>query len=186
MIHKSVLCMLALLVLSCQHENPSSPSALFNYFPLAVGNEWVYSTVNDTSYRDTTKIFDQVMVGKQTYYTYGSQPEHSLLLRRDSQGRICLRVNDKDRIYFDFTVGDGEAYRFKGFAGDEDFGYVVTVRKHLAVKTLAGQFENCVDLSFDSPYAVDDEFGYVFAPDVGIVEKHGAWIGGILFAYVLN
>jgi hypothetical protein len=104
------------------------------------------------------------------------------LIRKDASRRIILLRNDKEYVYFDFSRKTGSSYRFRGNTlGDEP--YTVTVSRNVTIESKAGKFKDCIRLYFDQPQYVDEEFGFVFAPNVGIVRRYGAWINAYLSSF---
>jgi hypothetical protein len=158
-----------------------------DFFPLVAGNTWIYNSPTGDGYPVEYKVSGSINIDGRTYYQYGiSGNDYQEPLRQDPAGRVIRWINNQDFIYFDFTLGDGATYPFNPYNESENNYYIVTVRKNVTVVTLAGVFGNCTDLFFNIPGAVDDEVGYIFAPDVGIVEIYGAWHYEFLKDYHLN
>lgn len=152
------------------------------YFPLNVGNYWVYhSTPFDSNYIVKKSVFSTTTINDTLYYSYGIQKNYSQLIRSDSLGRIYQRINDKDILWFDFTLEDSSTYQYNTFQSDS-FIYTVTIKKNLSIKTYAGKFENCVYLFFDIPESIDDEVLYYFAPNIGLVAEYGNVVSHNLYS----
>lgn len=47
--------------------------------------------------------------------------------------------------------------------------YNVYVRRNVSIETPAGVFDSCISLLIDNPQVKDEEWYYVFAPDIGPV-----------------
>jgi hypothetical protein len=141
-----------------------------HYFPLKLDNNWQYRfEKTETIYALPDSIFVTVQLNGITYYTWGDNQEFPIVIRQDENGRIYRRVNNEDKLWFDFTGNHGDVYTWSN--DGDDIKFTVTVRKNVSVMTYAGQFENCIEFHFDNPESRDDEFSYTFAPDIGIVKK---------------
>jgi len=57
------------LYLGCdENGDGKQPEPEYNYFPLEVGNYWVYSNVNDSTMIDTMKVIAKHEINEQVYY----------------------------------------------------------------------------------------------------------------------
>ena len=145
-----------------------------NYFPLSIGNTWYYkyAEIDSIDYLPDL-VFDIIKINNTTYYEFGSNKEYPYIIRSDSLGRIWRRTDDKENIWFDFTLPDSGFYVYRPFHDDQP--YVVQVRRNITIKTFAGVFLNCIEFFFDDTTSFDDEQWYTFAPNIGIVRKQYAW-----------
>jgi len=153
---------------------------LRNYFPLSIGNYWVYSEVGISHPDLPVKVLDTCNINGDMYYYYGSAKNSSELIFADSLGKVWQYKNNKKIVWFDFTMADGDSYSY--IPDSTNLNYVVKVLKHKTIATKLGVLAECVTFVFDDPNAVDDEYSYTFAPDVGIIET---W-NGMGIHHVLN
>jgi hypothetical protein len=144
-----------------------------NYFPLTLGNSWTYSSKYDTSYQVTFSVFDTIRLNDKLYYLYGKQNSLADTLSKDSLGNVWKYQLGSEHKWFDFSLDSGSTYIY-WFAGSDTM--IVYVIKYLELSVLAGYFNDCIDLWFDIPGVIDDEKAYCFAPNVGIILMHGAWM----------
>lgn len=141
-----------------------------HYFPLHPKNNWQYRfEQTETIYALPDSVFEPVHVDGKTYVTWGDNKTVPIFIRQDESGRIFRRLPMGEKLWFDFSKKHGESYTWSTGADDAEF--VVTVKKNVRVMTYAGPFENCIEFQFNVPAARDEEFTYVFAPNVGIVKK---------------
>ena len=175
-------------------KNPLEPSDIYSskYFPLKVGNTWYYDKPTPQSnpwavkmIRDFTKIKDK------TYYiwTYGEGVGVYDTIRADKFGRILKYINGKEYLWFDFTQQNDSTYRFDypEILGDKVYYFLVHVMRNRICETPTGTFENCIVLLFDIPEVVDEERGYTFAPDIGVVRiSFDGWSDSKLTSAVIN
>lgn len=149
-----------------------------SYFPLHLGDTWAYYYLTqrsgtspiDTVYADPVSIEMTVEIDGQTYYVYPHFSEERLV-RKDEVGRVFWREGDQDVLWLDPTIAPGTTYEFADPSldpTDPNALYVVTVIE-VSYETVAGRFEHALQFDFDIPQAVDDAFGYVLAPGIGIV-----------------
>lgn len=164
------------LITSAQNKNNLS----YDYFPLAVGNRWTYTNSYDTSYKWIKTVYNTTRINGKLCYLYGVQNSFADTLFKDSVGNVWKYSFGNERLWFDFTLGDGSTYIYKVFDKDTMF---VHVRKNLEEDVPAGHYNECIDLFFDIPYLIDDERGYAFAPDVGIIKEYGAWANSALLRF---
>ena len=92
-------------------------------------------------------------------------------VREDSEGRIWSRTRGRDILFLDFTLPEGEQYRFPNDAPLDD-SLEVTIERDVVAEVGAGRFVDCVRFLFDTP-ALDDERIYAFAQGVGVVYAYG-------------
>jgi hypothetical protein len=156
--------------LSC--DSGLTPEAAgLGYFPMAVGNRWVYSLSN-IDFVQFYEIVGTTRVGAHDYFifeiraTLGTQAD-SLFFREDASGRIYTNFLGEDVLYIDFTREVGKQWHsFNEYVG-------VIEKKDFAIAVPAGSFEHCTEVFFDYPPAIDDEIWQVYAPGVGLVETRG-------------
>jgi hypothetical protein len=80
------------------------PAVAAEYFPLAVGNQWVYR-LDGAAERVVTTIGQTREVEGQTYFVYAGLDGASVLLRRNAQGQLLVRQPDgAEGLWADFAA----------------------------------------------------------------------------------
>ncbi len=149
-----------------------------NYFPLTIGNYWIYSNDENPNYTYYYGVFDTTVIDNKVYFIYGTSKEYpSNYFRWDSSG-ILYNYDPYlhyEHIWFDFTTTEGEITSIYGI--DSTLLYeTIVIADSISVVCPVGTFENCKYVLFDDPSVFDDEMWYWFAPNVGIVKQAGAWL----------
>lgn len=97
------LTLLLFALTNCNTIEPDFTPSKTAYFPLSLGNTWTYNT--SLKNQITYSIFNKKVINNLTYYTYGIQnTSDTALLRSDSLGRIFIRKNNADFLYYDFSL----------------------------------------------------------------------------------
>jgi len=144
------------------------------YFPLQIGNEWVYyfaeSGVTDTIPSTSFFVFDTVSFDRKKYFVYSKDLNYPEYYRPDSLANIFRYIDGNEILWFDFTKAVGDSYQID-LPSLRLHYHVQVLGRNEIVENHAGRFENCTSLFFDDPYQVDDAFELWFAKDVGIVKR---------------
>jgi hypothetical protein len=144
------------------------------YFPLQVGNEWIYyfaeSGVIDTTPSIFYFVFDTVSFDRKKYFAYGENLNYPEYYRPDSLGHIFRYIDGNEILWFDFTKAVGDSYQIDLPSLNQHY-HVRVLERNAIVENRAGRFENCIRLFFDDPHQVDDAFELWFAENVGIVKR---------------
>jgi len=155
-----------------------------NYFPIKAGNSWTYCSFNDTTLKRTYEIKDSVKFDSLDGFLYGLQnSSYNDTLIQNKTNIIYKIINAKPRLWFDFTQDSGAVYTVPF---NDSTSFFVHVRKEISTNTYVGTFTNCIELYFDIPQFIDEERGYIFSPNIGIVKKYGAWTNDVLFSIDTN
>ena len=151
-----------------------------NYFPIKVGNSWTYCSFNDTTFKRIYEIKDSVKFDSLSGFIYGLQNSaYNDTLIQNESNKIYKIVNKIPRLWFDFSQDSGAVYTIPI---NDSTSFFVHVRKNISTDTYIGTFSNCIELFFDVPQYIDEEMGYIFAPNIGIIKKYGAWANDVLFS----
>jgi hypothetical protein len=147
-----------------------------DYFPLEVGNTWIYYVNSYFPDTMTYHVSDSLNIDHVKYFLYGmflpSEYNFKDTIRKDAEGNIWKKVNGVDYLWFDFTKDSGAVYTFP----DHNSSYyynVEVVDKNFTLQTNRGNYSHCIKFLFDIPQFVDDEVFYSFAPEMGIIEMYG-------------
>jgi len=153
--------------------------SLPDYFPLAMGNTWKYYYYEGIPLPDTTvnasyTVEDTVGHNGKQYYMY-LESQGLVEFYRPEAGRVYRWIEDKEVLWFDFTLAAGDTYRLDLTGPWRPVATIWSTSE--VVRTRAGVFTECYLLSIDDPEANDDAIEYWFAPNVGIVKM--MWPGAI-------
>lgn len=155
-----------------------------DYFPLKVGNSWTYCSSQDTTYKRTYLIKDTVNIEGKKCFLYGRQNDiESDTLWKDINGNVWKRENSTFTLWFDFINDSGSVYYYRVNNNDS---FTVTTRKYLSINTYVKTFDKCIQLFFNIPSLIDDEVEYTFTPEVGLIQKMGAWSNDLLYSAYIN
>ena len=156
-----------------------SISTAQNYFPSNIGNKWTYTGSFDTLYKRINTIISEMDIDGMKYFVYGNINSVLDTLRQDYVGNIWRRKNGLEYLWFDFTKDSGEVYTYP-LNGSRV--YQVKVKKGITCKTYNGTYSDCISFYFNDTTAIDDEVGYIFARNIGIIKKYGAWSDDVLYS----
>ena len=147
-----------------------------NYFPLDPGNSWTYFYVleppfmpPDTVWSGTYTITEEISI-QDTLYQVAPHP-YSLAttLRYDGEGKVWALVNGQNRLYWDFTLDEGESYSFMRSDSTE---YEVVLEHKGGIEIGGGRFDDVIELHFRWQ-GMDGDRLYAFAASAGIVYAYG-------------
>lgn len=159
-----------------------------NYFPLEIGNYWIYDNKTKVEVVDTTTVYNR------QYYVVKNSLHSVSYYRLDSSG-VLIGYNEgysRERIIADFSLNVGDTlwpysniYDSTGNRGI----FITQKRKNDTVSTPFGTFENCYMFEENVWSGVDYEQYSWYSENVGLVQysKYGgkisiteAQIGGVL------
>ena len=144
-----------------------------DYFPLEVGNTWIYHVNSYFPDTMTYHVSDSLNIDHVKYFLYGmSGYSFKDTIRKDAVGNIWKKVNGVDYLWFDFTKDSGAVYTFPDHNPSNNYN-VEVVDKNFTLQTNWGNYSHCIKLFFDIPQFVDEEVFYSFAPEMGIIEMYG-------------
>ncbi len=162
-----------------------------DYFPLQVGNRWVFDLLGWPGYssqeiEDTTRINEKVYYRFCTHETGLNWPFYTYY-RSDSLGQVWIKGGpDGEHIVYKLAVPAGTDW-YKHF---DDLTYHLTlIDTSSVVSTPAGLFMNCYEYQTTIEEIFTDFIDWL-APNVGLVRREsegigyilkGAWVNGILY-----
>ena len=142
------------------------PALAAEYFPLAVGNQWVYRLDGATE-RVVTTIGQNREVAGQTYFVYAGLDGPSGLLRRNTQGQLLVRQPDgAEGVWADFTADRWET------AVAPCPGAATVEARDRRVELGRSSFANGLVIRYAC--AEGGVVREVFGPGVGLVERETA------------
>ena len=143
---------------------------------MAVGNSWTYLLGSDTRKEElTTTITGTEQKGSFTYFVFESRGSFNPQFvqkeyyRAGPSGNIYMFSNDKDVLHANFSKELNATWN-----SFSDHIAKIT-RKNFREDTPAGSFDNSLEILYDIPQAVDDEFIVRFAPGVGIASEQAGY-----------
>jgi hypothetical protein len=168
-----LLCVLCYRSAYCQVDNDSS------YFPLAIGNQWIYKTIS-SAYVDTETVVDTQRVNGRLYYGFAinSYPP-SLWFRKDSD-KVYLAetmtippdtTDIKEYLIYGFSADVNESWdlTLTGLLNCEYGGKITVESRNDVITTPVGTFTNCICFSHRVPCRDVGRSGEWFATGIGRV-----------------
>ncbi len=154
-----------------------------HYFPMKLGNSWTYHELGIEEFKHTLFIIDSIEIENEIFYYYGPSIEYAELIQSDSLGRIWKYEDGLKKLWFDFTLAEGDSYTYTS----NQWNYTVEVIRGLIEETLIGVLHDCIFFIFNDPGSIDEERYYSFAPEIGLIEESsGMGITHILESAVID
>lgn len=155
-------------------KNQQLGDSLYLYFPMSIGNEWVYyyeePGIEDTIPSVFYRIIDTLSINKKPYFVFEVDSTYHEYYYSDSLGHVFRYIDGNEILWFDFNIALKDTYQID--IPSLNLYYNVTLfGKNEIVQNRAGRFENCLWFLFDNPHQSDDAFELYFAKNVGIVER---------------
>jgi hypothetical protein len=159
---------------ACKDDAPLFPGINGgDYFPLQVGNRWTYTlTYPSGTYILEHEIVGTAAIGAHDYFVFRrtfdlAVQDDTTYYRSDGSGRVFINWQGQEALYIDFNRGAGESW--------ESYGeYIASInKKNFRSDVPTGRFQDCIEVFFDYPPAIDDELWQVYAPGVGLIEIRG-------------
>jgi hypothetical protein len=162
--------------LSCEKEsNPDIDN--FDYFPLQVGNKWVYAykteevlSVKNINGKEYFEIVGYHKEGEADYVPYYQY------FRKTPDGKVFKTYNDSVNEYliYDFSVPLNHTWTYKD-NGDSEWT-VTNVADYKNVLVHGFLLDSCRQFDYDIKQAVDDENTVILAPGLGrLISYSYAW-----------
>lgn len=152
------------------------------YFPLHIGNEWVFQLDGDTTVSYTFKIIKTKMMNDKIYYGFDRRmpvfPTRSIIesldsiyVRQNEMGDIMLLVDSTEYPYLVFSNPFKEGQSNLACSKIKDVDYCYTIESISdSINTPAGQFNKCVIFVNYFPQVADSDLRIWFAPGIGPVK----------------
>jgi len=166
---KGLLIIISLTAVTCNRDkSPVLPDDTAEYFPLQVGNNWVYKSSLDNA-EWNYEITDTKIIGTNIYYelvrTFPDGTKDTNYFRRSEDNVIQIYYEGKDHLYIDFNKPLNEAWNTFG----DYYGYIR--QRDIRTDVDAGQFTNVTEVVFDSKSSSDlYEFNH-YAAGAGVVRS---------------
>lgn len=144
------------------------------YFPLQIGNQWFFSSQNDTLIES---VADTQRIGGNLYYSFEKFRDFSGYLFRMFEDNVFIYADTAEYLWYDFNADSGGNWIVPPL-GHPYFGGVFTMQsKSDTVVTAAEIFSGCYRIHH--LIGADAEFVEWFAPGVGIVQRDVITIAGL-------
>jgi hypothetical protein len=154
-----------------------APAAAQEYFPLQVGNSWVYKTTQGRVNRVQTIGVEAVeTIDNRNFYRV-QYFENTVFVRALENGSLVSydRETKQEKLWLPFAAPEGQ----RTTSEFDQCTKAATVRsKAAAIKTDIGEFRNALELTYE-PSCADAGIGsQYFLPYVGLVQQVSTSIAG--------
>jgi hypothetical protein len=181
----SKICVAASLILfGCNnHEQVVLQTGDLTYFPLEVGNRWVYEsirpdmplrtavfTIISAETKEGTEYFAMERIYEMENVSSGGD---TIFYRIDQQGFVFenSKYDKIERNRFRLGAGEGYAWHMESSSPQR---YIVTT-SITDVTLNSGVLHECKSFSYDVPEWADEEHYIILAKGIGIVQHGNAW-----------
>ena len=145
---------------------------VINYFPLKTGDWRIYASryfQSPPDINDTIFVLDTLRFNEILYYALGNSIDGAEYYREDSLGDIWLYSthDSSEAVAFPLSLSVGDTImEIDSLTNDTT---LTTLGRIDLVYTDAGLFRDCLWIYIDNLSFFDEEIGFTFAPDVGII-----------------
>ncbi|MCZ2146979.1 MAG: hypothetical protein LC126_04315 [Bryobacterales bacterium] len=116
-----------------------------DYFPLQVGNQWVYKVTGPAGSNPfTVEVAGTETIGGNEYFSVIGFPGHALLLRKNDEGTLVFydREENREKTWVAFGAAAGQAFRTEV---DPCNAAAVIWTRQGELKSPFGEFSNAQD-----------------------------------------
>ena len=160
------------------------PAVEVDYFPLHVGNQWVYRG-NGTRGQSllTLEITRAAYWAGRAYWLLHGLPEGDFWLRMDDEGNLWAYdpAADREQLWYAFGKSEGEEYR-TALPGSQTRAVITSRKTHY--KGPVGEAENALEIRYPGVFQVGIE-RELFLPYIGLVERRQNVGGPAVVTYEL-
>ncbi len=152
------------------------------YFPIHIGNEWIFQLESDTTLSYAFNIIKTKKVNEKTYYGFNRgmpffpdglsiESFDSVFVRQNEKGDIMLLVDSIEYPYVVFSnpFKEGQSNLVRSKIKDVDYYYTIESMND-SINTPIGQFNHCVVFVNYFPQVMDSDCRIWFAPGFGPVK----------------
>jgi len=152
-----------------------------DYFPLHVGNQWVYRGAGSRG--ETTLVLEITATGQfngRTYWLLHGLPDRDYWLRMDESGTLLAfdRERNQEEVWYAFQAPEGEVYR-TALPGNCCSSAVISARR-AKYKGPIGEVDYALEVGYPGVFQVGIE-RELFLPYIGMVHRRQA-TGGPTYA----
>lgn len=151
-----------------------------SYFPLQVGNQWIYQTTSRwfNGPANVVSIPGKMTFGGTSYFVVEGLGPQTTYLRSDDAGKLFVydESTGGEAQYADFSTSAGGSYR----TAVDPCNSTANVRSREAkVRTPVGEFEGAFHVEYPAANCADAGLGAdYFVPNIGLVKREGITIAG--------
>ncbi len=146
-----------------------------DYFPLRVGNQWIYEETIFPIPDIRTVVTDSVMIRGELYYSVQDfgYPFVTGLLRVDSlhQLKTFIPADSSEYVIFDLNADFNDSLIFVP-PGTSEIAVVELISRKDSLRVPAGTFHDVLEFLI-TDYNSGSRFLFEFAPDIGIIRQRG-------------
>jgi hypothetical protein len=153
------------------------PAATPDYFPLQVGNSWVYRASQGRLSRVQTIAVEGVEnIDNRSYYRVQFF-ERTVFVRQTDDGSLVSydSASTQERLWLPFAAVEGQP---TGSEFDSCSKSAIVRSKSASVKTALGEFNNALQLTYEPNCADAGVTTQFFLPYVGLVQQESSSIAG--------
>ncbi len=149
-----------------------------DYFPLQVGNQWVYKGSGSVGASPfTVEVTGVETMEGNEYYSVTGFPGGALLLRKNEAGTLVIydREGKREKTWVAFEAAAGEAFRTEV---DSCNATAVIRTRQGELKSPFGEFSNALQVGYQPSCADAGLTSESFLPYVGLVQRKMTTIAG--------
>lgn len=150
------------------------------YFPLQVGNQWIYQT-NTRFFNGPANVVSipgKRDFGSTSYFIVEGLDANPVYMRSDDMGKLFVydERTGGEAQYADFTTPVGGSYQT---AADPCNATANVMARDATVTTPVGEFTGALHVEYPSANCADAGLGAdYFVPNIGLVKREGITIAG--------
>ena len=150
------------------------------YFPLQVGNQWIYQTSTRFFNGPATvvNIPGKKAFGSTSYFIVEGLAHETLYMRSDDSGKLFVydERTGGEAQYADFATAVGGSYRT---SADPCNATANVLARDAKLTTPVGEFTNALHVEYPAANCADAGLGDdYFVPYIGLVKRQGVTIAG--------
>ena len=151
-----------------------------NYFPLAVGNSWTYTTEGRAASGSVTvDVTESVEAAGREYFRLEGFTPQPALVRLDDQGRLLEFRPDSGtaRLWYHFGAAEGTAWMSE--LPHPCLGAAELASRGARVEVPAGNFDDALVIRYGATNCADAGIREeIFAPNIGLLRRTETTIAG--------
>ena len=138
------------------------------YFPIAKGSSWTYKNL-EKNFTWTIEVVGIRTINEKEYVIFKRSFENNIysdssFYRIDASGKVFINYLERDYLLIDFNSGKGTKWQSYGAFKAE------VLNTGEVVLAPAGNFTNCIEVSFEMSVTDGTERVCKYGPRVGLVE----------------
>lgn len=171
-------------------DNPAAENISYSFFPLQLGNEWVFEFPywtpwsGDTTATTNYKIIGSKILNGEKYYAFDNAlpffPYHpfvkeligadidTIFIRQNEKGDVMLLVDDSEWLYFTFNTSLVDSLVRLKIKNADYFFQIESISD--TVNTHVGSFDKCLRIFNYFPRIKGTEHYIWFAPGYGPIK----------------